>query len=116
MLVSDWNLTKTAVDHFKTLISYPNFEIRYTAIPEYSGGFIPFARVDHCKYITADDYVWIGTSNMSRSYFYESRNLGIIIEQRPLAKQVRRIFYKSWDSEYAHPIEPNGEYTPRKRN
>ncbi len=116
LLVSDWNLTKTAVDHFKTLISYPNFEIRYTAIPEYSGGFIPFARVDHCKYITADDYVWIGTSNMSRSYFYESRNLGIIIEQRPLAKQVRRIFYKSWDSEYAHPIEPNGEYTPRKRN
>jgi phosphatidylserine/phosphatidylglycerophosphate/cardiolipin synthase-like enzyme len=116
LLVSDWNLSKTAVEHFKTLISYPNFEVRYTSIPEYSGGFIPFARVEHCKYIAADDYVWIGTSNMSRSYFYESRNLGMIIEQSQLAEQVRSIFYKSWNSEYANPIEPNGEYTPRKRD
>lgn len=116
LLVSDWNLGKTAVEHFKSLISYPNFEVRYTEIPEYSGGFIPFARVEHCKFITADSVCWIGTSNMSRDYFYESRNVGLVVENGKFTQRVRDIFYKSWNSECAKPVEPNGEYTPRKRD
>jgi phosphatidylserine/phosphatidylglycerophosphate/cardiolipin synthase-like enzyme len=116
LLVSDWNLGKTAVEHFKELIQYPNFEVRYTSIPDYSGGFIPYARVEHCKFITADDNTWIGTSNMSYDYFYESRNVGLVVESGKFTKRVRDIFYKSWDCEYAHAIESTGEYTPRKRN
>lgn len=116
LLVSDWNLGKTAVEHFKELICYPDFEVRYTSIPDYSDGFIPFARVEHCKYITADSVCWIGTSNMSRDYFYESRNVGLVVENGKFTQRVRDIFYKSWNSEYANPIEPNGEYTPRKRD
>jgi phosphatidylserine/phosphatidylglycerophosphate/cardiolipin synthase-like enzyme len=116
LLVSDWNLGKTAVEHFKSLISYPNFEVRYSEIPEYSGGFIPFARVEHCKFITADTVCWIGTSNMSRDYFYESRNVGMTVAAGSFTNRVRDIFYKSWNSEYANPIEPNGEYIARKRD
>lgn len=116
LLVSDWNLSKTAVEHFKELIQYPNFEVRYTAIPDYSGGLIPYARVEHCKFITADDVTWIGTSNMSYDYFYESRNVGLVVESDKFTKRLRDIFYKSWDSEYANKIETTGEYTPRKRN
>lgn len=116
LLISDWNLGRTAVDHFKQLITNPNFEVRYTAIPEYSGGFIPFARVEHCKFITADSVCWIGTSNMSYDYFYESRNVGLAVENGKFTQEVRDIFYKSWNSEYAHSIEPNGEYAPRKRD
>ena len=116
LLVSDWNLGKTAVEHFKELIGYPNFEVRYTEIPDYSGGFIPFARVEHCKFITADSTCWIGTSNMSYDYFYESRNVGLVVENGKFTQRVRDIFYKSWNSEYAHPIESNGEYIPRKKS
>ncbi len=116
LLVSDWNLSKTAVEKFKELIMYPNFEVRFTAIPEFSGGFIPFARVEHCKFITADNNTWIGTSNMSHDYFYESRNVGLVVESEKFTKRVRDIFYKSWDSEYAMPIESTGEYIPRKRD
>lgn len=116
LIVSDWNLGKTAVEHFKELIQYPNFEVRYTSIPDYSGGFIPFARVEHCKYITADSLCWIGTSNMSYDYFYESRNVGLVIESGKFTERVRGIFYKSWNSDYAHPIESAGEYMPRKRD
>ena len=116
LLVSDWNLGKSAVEHFKELIQYPNFEIRYTSIPDYSGGFIPFARVEHCKFISADNITWIGTSNMSYDYFYESRNVGLVVESGKFTERVRDIFYKSWNSEYAHPIESTGEYIPRKRN
>ncbi len=116
LLVSDWNLGKTAVEHFKELIQYPNFEVRYTSIPDHSGGFIPYARVEHCKYITADSLCWIGTSNISYSYFYESRNVGLVVESGRFTQRLRDIFYKSWDSEYAHPIESIGEYMPRKRD
>ncbi|HAX48041.1 MAG TPA: phospholipase D-like domain-containing protein [Ignavibacteria bacterium] len=116
LLVSDWNLGKTAVEHFKELIQYPNFEIRFTSIPDYSGGFIPYARVEHCKFITADSVTWIGTSNMSYGYFYESRNVGLVVESGKFTQRVRDIFYKSWNSEYAHPIESTGEYQSRKRN
>jgi phosphatidylserine/phosphatidylglycerophosphate/cardiolipin synthase-like enzyme len=116
LLVSDWNLSNTAVEHFKTIITNPNFEVKFTSIPEYSGGFIPFARVEHCKFITADSYSWIGTSNMSYSYFYESRNVGLVIENVKFTKRLNDIFYKSWNSEYAAPIEQDGEYTPRKRD
>jgi phosphatidylserine/phosphatidylglycerophosphate/cardiolipin synthase-like enzyme len=116
LLVSDWNLGKSAVEHFKELVSYPNFEVKYSEIPENSKGFIPFARVEHCKFITADSTCWIGTSNMSRDYFYESRNVGLVVENGKFTQRVRDIFYKSWNSEYAHSIEPNGEYAPRKRD
>lgn len=116
LLVSDWNLSRVAVYHFQSLIAYPNIEVRYTAIPEYSGGFIPYARVGHCKFITADSTTWIGTSNMSRSYFYESRNVGMGIENAKFTERVRRIFFKSWDSEYAVPITPLGTYEMRKRD
>ncbi len=116
LIVSDWNLGKTAVEHFKELIQYPNFEVRYTSIPDYAAGFIPFARVEHCKYITADSITWIGTSNMSYSYFYESRNVGLVVESGRFTERLRDIFYRSWNSEYAHPIESTGEYLPRKRD
>lgn len=116
LLVSDWNLSKTAVEHFKELIKYPNFEVRYTSIPDYSGGFIPYARVEHCKFITADNYTWIGTSNMSHDYFYESRNVGLVVESEKFTQRVGDIFFKSWNSEYAHPIESTGEYRSRERN
>lgn len=116
LLVSDWNLGKTAVEHFKELIQYPNFEVRYTVIPDFSGGFIPFARVEHCKFITADNITWIGTSNMSYDYFYESRNVGLVVESGKFTQRVRDIFYMSWESEYAHPVESTGEYRSRQRN
>jgi phosphatidylserine/phosphatidylglycerophosphate/cardiolipin synthase-like enzyme len=116
LLVSDWNLGNTAVAHFKSLISNSNFEVKYTAVPEWSGGYIPYARVEHCKFIVADSLCWIGTSNMSKDYFYNSRNVGLVVENGKFASRVRDIFYKSWNSEYAHPIEPNGEYTARKRD
>ena len=90
------------------------FEIKYTEIPEYSGGYIPFARVEHCKFITADSVCWIGTSNMSKDYFYSSRNVGLVVENGKFTQRGRDIFYKSWNSEYAHKIEPDGIYEVRK--
>lgn len=114
LIVSDWNLGEKAVTHFKEMLSNPNIEVRYTSIPEYSGGYIPFARVEHCKFIIVDKQkFWLGSSNMEKSYYYNSRNIGIIVENKKLAEKVSGIFYKSWDGDYSHKITPEGTYKPR---
>lgn len=115
LIVSDWCLYEPALSHLKYLSSIPNIEVKYTSIPDWSGGYIPYARVEHCKFIISDNKTfWLGSSNMEKSYFYNSRNVGIVVENDKLSSQVRDIFYKSWDSEYAHQIAPDGNYTPRE--
>ena len=117
MIISDWNLSKDAVETFLTLQENSNIEIRYTEIPEWSGGYIPFARVEHCKFITVDGkQCWIGTSNMSDSYFYKSRNVGVVVDNEKFSTRLRDIFFKGWDGPYANKIEPGGNYKVRFHN
>ncbi|NIV72593.1 MAG: phospholipase, partial [Calditrichae bacterium] len=81
LIVSDWNKRKPGVDYLKSLQVLPNIEVKFSTIPEFSDGFIPYARVEHCKYMVVDDSLtWIGTSNWAKNYFYASRNLGLVIK------------------------------------
>jgi phosphatidylserine/phosphatidylglycerophosphate/cardiolipin synthase-like enzyme len=115
MIVSDWQKGTTAVPALKDLAGTPGIEVAFTAIPEWSGGYIPFARVEHCKYIVADDTkFWLGTSNCEKNYFYRSRNLGIVCTSLNLAGALSKIFLKSWNSPYKQLITQTGQYTPRE--
>jgi phosphatidylserine/phosphatidylglycerophosphate/cardiolipin synthase-like enzyme len=115
MIVSDWEKGTPAVAALKDLSGQANIEAAFTAIPEWSGGYIPFARVEHCKYIVADEAsFWLGTSNCARDYYYASRNLGVVGTSPNLAGILSRIFLKSWDSSYRESITPAGEYAPRE--
>ncbi len=115
MIVSDWSKDHPTVDHLKSLSLIPNIQIKFSIIPEWSGGYIPYARVDHCKFLVIDNTeCWIGTSNWEKSYFYSSRNLGIVIKNSYVAQTLKKIFYMSWDSNYTELIRPEVEYEPRK--
>ncbi len=115
MIVSDWEKGTPAVPALKDLASLPNIEVAFTAIPDWSGGYIPFARVEHCKYVVADGArFWLGTSNCEKYYFYASRNLGIVGASPNLAGALARIFLKSWTSPYQEVITQAGEYAPRE--
>jgi phosphatidylserine/phosphatidylglycerophosphate/cardiolipin synthase-like enzyme len=115
MIVSDWEKGTSGVQALKELAGLPNFEIAFTAIPEWSGGYIPFARVEHCKYIVADGArFWLGTSNGSKTYFHASRNMGIVGSSPGLAGALAGIFMKSWTGPYRELITPAGEYAPRE--
>lgn len=115
MIVSDWAKDSPEVDHLKSLSVIPNIEVRFMVFPEWSGGYISFARVDHCKFIVVDgDRFWLGTSNGEKSYFYTLRNLGLIVLNNGLADRVREIFFKSWDSRYAEEVRPDIHYQPRE--
>ena len=115
MIVADWSKSHPTVDFLKSLSLVPNIQIKFNSIPEWSGGYIPFARVEHCKFLIIDSSAcWIGTSNWEKSYFYTSRNLGIAVKNQIITKTLRGIFYKSWDGSYTELIKPEVEYIPRK--
>ncbi len=115
MIVSDWEKGTPAEAALKALSLLPNVEVAFSVIPEWNGGYIPFARVEHCKYIVADSArFWLGTSNCEKSYFYTSRNLGILCSSPSLAGGLARIFQKSWDSPYKEKITSQGKYSARE--
>ena len=99
--------------HLKSLQVLTNIEVGISTIPEYSGGFIPFARVEHCKYMVVDSqWLWLGTSNWSWSYFHNSRNLGLVIQSKEANNTVHEIFWKSWTSPYCETVVLSRDYTP----
>ncbi len=115
MIVSDWSIDKPAIDYLKSLAVVPNIEVKFSAIPDWSGGYIPFARVEHCKYLVSDTSAcWIGTANWEKSYFSTTRNVGVAVQNSTFTNRVREIFFKGWDGPYVTSIRPEKDYTPRE--
>jgi phosphatidylserine/phosphatidylglycerophosphate/cardiolipin synthase-like enzyme len=114
LVVSDWETGSSGLKELQALAKVPGIEIKLSTVPEWSGGYIPFARVEHCKYFVADTLVtWVGTSNWSPDYFHSSRNLAVTMKNRPLAEQARAIFEASWQAPGAAPLAPDSTYTAK---
>ncbi|XP_054453036.1 5'-3' exonuclease PLD3 isoform X2 [Anoplopoma fimbria] len=71
---------------------------------------IPFARVNHAKYMVTDRVVYIGTSNWSQNYFTQTAGVGLVVNQtgsvvekgqETLQSQAEELFLRDWTSEYA---------------
>lgn len=71
---------------------------------------IPFARVNHAKYMVTDRVVYIGTSNWSENYFTFTAGVGLVVNQtgsavdpgqQTLQSQAEELFLRDWESEYA---------------
>ncbi len=117
LLVSDWEKATPAEKPLKELAQVPNIEVKFSVIPEWSGGYISFARVEHCKFIVVDGVsFWLGTSNAEKSYFYTSRNLGVIAKSKTLGALLRRVFTASWDGPYVELVKPDVKYEKRKHD
>lgn len=111
LMVADWNKRDKTIAGLQRLARTPGLAIRLVTIPPWSGGFIPFARVTHAKLLVVDGVRgWLGTSNWEKSYFYNSRNLGLLIDEPTLARQLDRFFTTQWQSPYATPIDPDARY------
>jgi phosphatidylserine/phosphatidylglycerophosphate/cardiolipin synthase-like enzyme len=111
LLVADWCKRPTTIPYIKSLTFVPNVQVRMMTIPEWSGGFIPYARTIHAKYMVVDGRAgWIGTSNWEKDYFYESRNVGVIVESAKIGGILTRFFDGNWESEYAYAVDPTVEY------
>jgi phosphatidylserine/phosphatidylglycerophosphate/cardiolipin synthase-like enzyme len=107
LLMADWCKRKGTIEGLQSLQSVPGIDVRLVTIPQHSGGFIPFARVTHAKYLTVDARrCWVGTDNWEKEYFYQSRNVGVIVEGASFAGQLDRFFDDNWRSSYAYEVDP----------
>ncbi|KAM7418144.1 hypothetical protein PAMA_017675 [Pampus argenteus] len=74
---------------------------------------IPFARVNHAKYMVTDRVLYIGTSNWSESYFTQTAGVGLVVNQtgsvvgkgqQTLQNQAEELFIRDWGSSYARAL------------
>ena len=113
LLVSDWCKRKGCVEGLQRLALVPHVAVSFLALPAWSGGFIPYARVAHAKYLVVDgERAWIGTSNWERDYFYRSRNVGLIVDGGRLPPRLDAFFGDDWRSPYATSVDPQAHYEP----
>jgi phosphatidylserine/phosphatidylglycerophosphate/cardiolipin synthase-like enzyme len=111
LMVSDWSQRPALMKGLKALHAPPGLTVKLISIPQWSGGFIPFARVAHAKYLVVDGRAaWVGTSNWERDYFYESRNVGLIIEGGALPQRLEQFFADTWNGPYAQALDPALQY------
>jgi phosphatidylserine/phosphatidylglycerophosphate/cardiolipin synthase-like enzyme len=111
MTVADWSLDRETVPYLKSLACIPNVEIRVSHIPQHSRGHIPFARVEHCKYMLVDgDKTWVGTGNWQKGYFHDSRDAGVVITGKGVNRDMREMFFRGWNSKYVEPVDVAKDY------
>jgi phosphatidylserine/phosphatidylglycerophosphate/cardiolipin synthase-like enzyme len=112
LLAADWSKRKGTIEGLQALHAPPGLTVKLMTIPPWSGGFIPFARVVHAKYMVVDgEWAWVGTSNWERDYFTQTRNVGVIVEGAAFATQLERFFADNWSSPYAAEVDPKATYT-----
>ncbi|XP_071441967.1 5'-3' exonuclease PLD3-like isoform X1 [Hetaerina americana] len=130
LLVSVWNQTRPSLPHFiKSLTdltgAYPwvDIEAKYFRVPSTpSQAKIPFARVNHNKYMVTDNAAYIGTSNWAGDYFTNTGGVGFVIKdpihnflsndkedsadstegESNIRDQLEAVFERDWNSDYAH--------------
>ncbi|HWQ81929.1 MAG TPA: phospholipase D-like domain-containing protein [Ignavibacteria bacterium] len=117
IIFSDWAIKKGATEQIQSLSQVPGIEIKFSTIPQYSGGYIPYARVQHCKFFISDDEMsWVSTANLEQDYFYESRNVSLVLKSEKINSALFSVFERVWNSQYAVKVDADKEYKAVKRN
>ncbi|KAK6479174.1 5'-3' exonuclease PLD4-like, partial [Huso huso] len=117
ILISCWQHSDPAMfPYLKSLsaVSYLplniSVEIKLYIVPVGNHTDIPFARVNHNKYMVTDKLAYIGTSNWSEDYFNTTAGVGLVISQtqqslnstrQTVQEQLKGVFDRDWNSKYA---------------
>ncbi|KYM89583.1 Phospholipase D3 [Atta colombica] len=121
LLISWWKYSRPSESYFlKSLqdltYSYPNvkIEVRRFIVPtDPHLNKIPYARVNHNKYMVTDVAAYVGTSNWSGDYFIDTAGIGTVFESvghqnnGNIRQQLENIFHRDWYSNYSFPLNIN---------
>ncbi len=111
LLVSHWNTRPGQIEHLQSLQSVPGIEVRVATVPEWSGGFVPYARVLHAKTLSVDGRIaWVGTSNWSHGYFHGGRHHGLMVEGASFAREIDTFFERVWTAPWSETVAPGRNY------
>uniref|UniRef100_A0A8C5GFD0 5'-3' exonuclease PLD3 n=1 Tax=Gouania willdenowi TaxID=441366 RepID=A0A8C5GFD0_GOUWI len=122
LLISCWANSQPLMFPFlKSLSSVysPNgrldIQVRLFVVPSSaSQKHIPFARVNHNKYMVTDKVAYIGTSNWSGDYFLSTAGSALVINQTgspepSVQAQLKDVFERDWSSQYSTPLTQDTE-------
>ncbi|XP_038045980.1 5'-3' exonuclease PLD3-like isoform X2 [Patiria miniata] len=120
LLASSWEHTNKEMFGFLQSLAVLNntgkmdIEVKVFVVPATPAqAKIPYARVNHNKYMVTDKQAYIGTSNWSEDYFVADGGVGAIINQTSSSaagmesaqnnfrQQVADVFERDWNSDYA---------------
>lgn len=74
---------------------------------------IPFARVNHNKYMVTDNTAFVGTSNWSGDYFIDTAGVSFIFHdpvyernasETTLRSDLQQVFERDWNSNFSIPL------------
>lgn len=117
IIVADWALHQPMQQYLKSLAVMPNITVKFSALPPAPEGFIPYARVEHCKYAVVDDNrAFIGTGNWGWSYFNNTVDASVFITGKTPAGTLIKIFDRDWNGPYVTTIQPGADYKPPKNH
>jgi phospholipase D3/4 len=78
----------------------PNLKIKISSLQPLKSKKKIYTRVDHSKFMIIDDDIsWIGTGNWEKSYFYNSRDVALIIYNKNLHEQLKSTFFAFWNGD-----------------
>jgi len=116
LVFADWGMGGKGDRDIKALAKTDNIGVKISVIPQHTAGFIPFARVEHCKYLTVDgEFSFVSTSNWGPGYFLNTRGAAVIITGAAAAGALEDIFSRVWNGPYAQPVDPLKKYEPVKK-
>ncbi|XP_061173053.1 5'-3' exonuclease PLD3-like [Saccostrea echinata] len=115
LLISHWNHTwEDMPKYLKSLAELKSYwepkidiNVRIFQVPAFTEDQrkIPYARVNHNKYMVTDKTAYIGTSNWSADYFIDTGGIGLVVNQNKSQADVRQqledIFLRDWHSNYS---------------
>lgn len=81
-------------------------EVRLFMVPSSAAqARIPYARVNHNKYMVTENTAYIGTSNWSGDYFERTAGSALVVKQMgdgdTITEQLRGVFERDWSSRYS---------------
>lgn len=75
---------------------------------------IPYARLNHNKFVVTEKAAYIGTSNWAADYFVYSSGVGLVLEDSAGANgtsntfrsDLASVFERDWNSKYSMDLKP----------
>jgi phosphatidylserine/phosphatidylglycerophosphate/cardiolipin synthase-like enzyme len=117
LVFADWGMGGKADRDIKALAKTDNITVKISSLPPHSSGFVPYARVEHLKYISVDgEKAYVTTSNWGPGYFLTTRSAAVFVDGAAGAAVLEDIFSKTWNGPYVQPVDPLKEYQPVKRS
>ncbi|XP_034024753.1 5'-3' exonuclease PLD3 [Thalassophryne amazonica] len=124
LLISCWDKSEPIMFPFlKSLASVHNskstldIQVRLFVVPASpSQKEIPYARVNHNKYMVTDKTAYIGTSNWSGDYFVKTAGSALVINQTAsqstqstVQSELKAVFERDWSSSYSTPLTQHSD-------